>query len=54
MDYLEFMARGTSRIPDRGKIMGNVVSWDLGQAPTKQAARKVIEFRLNKEKKLKK
>ncbi len=40
MDYLEFVARVTSRIPDRGQIMGNVVSGGLGQAPTKQAAMK--------------
>lgn len=40
MDYLEFVARVTSRIPDRGQIMGNVVSGSLGQAPTKQAAMK--------------
>ncbi len=40
MDYLEFVARMTSRFPDRGQIMGNVVSGSLGQAPTKQAAMK--------------
>jgi hypothetical protein len=40
MDYLEFAARVTSRIPDRRQIMGNVVSGSLGQAPTKQAAMK--------------
>ncbi len=40
MDYLEFVARVTSHIPDGGQIMGNVVSGGLGQAPTKQAAMK--------------
>ena len=40
MDYLEFVARVICRIPNRGQIMGNVVSGGLGQAPTKQAAMK--------------
>ncbi len=40
MDYLEFVARVISRIPDRGQIMGNVVSGGWGQSPTKQAAMK--------------
>lgn len=30
MDYLDFVARVTSRSPDRGQIMGNVVSGGLG------------------------
>jgi hypothetical protein len=40
MDYLEFVARVTSCIPDRSQIMDNVVPEVLVQAPTKQTAMK--------------
>ena len=48
MDYLGFVARMTSRIPDRSQIMGNVASGGLGQGPNKAGSHERWKITLRK------